>query len=106
VLRLDDTVTKANLGIVRSQLDAFMAREARLLAERDGNAALAFPQELIRRRDDETTNTAITGEEKLFQSRRTALTGQRALLQERILQSNEEIRGLVAQQAAKEGELA
>jgi HlyD family secretion protein len=105
VLRLDDTVTKANLGIVRSQLDAFMAREARLLAERDGNAALAFPQELIRRRDDETTNTAITGEEKLFQSRRTALTGQRALLQERILQSNEEIRGLVAQQAAKEGEL-
>ena len=73
VPRLDDTVTKANLGIVRSQLDAFMAREARLLAERDGNAALAFPQELIRRRDDETTNTAITGEEKLFESRRTAL---------------------------------
>jgi HlyD family secretion protein len=104
VLRLDDTVTRANLGIVRSQLD-LMAREARLLAERDGNAALAFPQELIRRRDDETTNTAITGEEKLFESRRTALTGQRALLQERILQSNEEIRGLVAQQAAKEGEL-
>jgi HlyD family secretion protein len=105
VMRLDDTVTKAKLGIVRSQLDAFVAREARLLAERDGAAAIAFPQELIRRRDDETTNKAIAGEEKLFESRRTALTGKRALLRERILQSNEEIRGLVAQQVGKENEL-
>ena len=31
VLRLDDTVTKATLGVVRSQLDELMAREARLL---------------------------------------------------------------------------
>jgi membrane fusion protein, type I secretion system len=106
VLRLDDTMTRANLGIVRSQLDAFMAREARLLAERDDAAAIAFPQDLIRRRDDETINKAIAGEEKLFDSRRTALAGQRAQLRERIVQSNEEIRGLLSQQAAKESELA
>src|SRR5207247_1964449 len=105
-LRLDDTMTRANLGIVRSQLDAFMAREARLLAERDDAAAIAFPQDLIRRRDDETINKAIAGEEKLFDSRRTALAGQRAQLRERIVQSNEEIRGLLSQQAAKESELA
>ena len=36
VMRLDDTVTRATLGVVRSQLDELMAREARLLAERDG----------------------------------------------------------------------
>jgi HlyD family secretion protein len=35
VMRLDDTVTRANLGVVRSQLDELMAREGRLLAERD-----------------------------------------------------------------------
>ncbi len=35
VLRLDDTVTRATLGVVRSQLDELTAREARLLAERD-----------------------------------------------------------------------
>src|SRR4029077_7914001 len=35
VLRLRDTVTRSTLGVVRSQLDELMAREARLLAERD-----------------------------------------------------------------------
>src|SRR5882757_1815315 len=35
LLRLDDTITKANFGIVRSQLDELLIREARLLAERD-----------------------------------------------------------------------
>jgi membrane fusion protein, type I secretion system len=105
VLRLDDTLTKANLGVVRSQLEGFMAREARLSAERDEAATITFPQELIRRRDDSSVTTAMAGEEKLFDSRRTALTGQRALLRERIAQSNEEIRGLLAQQAAKESEL-
>jgi len=40
----------------------------------------------------------------LFASRREARTGQRAQLRERISQSNEEIRGVSAQQAAKEME--
>ena len=43
VLRLDDTVTKATLGVVRSQLDELMAREARLLAERDDADVIVFP---------------------------------------------------------------
>ena len=42
VLRLDDTVTKATLGVVRSQLDELMAREARLLAERDDAESSCF----------------------------------------------------------------
>jgi membrane fusion protein, type I secretion system len=105
VLRLDDTVTKANLGVVRSQLDVFMVREARLLAERDDAPAIVFPQQLIARRGDESMTGAIAGEEKLFDSRRNARTGQHAQLRERIAQTNEEIRGLLAQQVAKESEL-
>jgi HlyD family secretion protein len=105
VLRLDDTVTKATLGVWRSQLDVFVAREARLLAERDDAPAIVFPQELLARRDDAAVASAIAGEEKLFDSRRKALTGQRAQLRERTAQTNEEIRGLVAQQEAKESEL-
>ena len=34
-MRLDDTVTRSTLGVVRSQLDELLAREARLIAERD-----------------------------------------------------------------------
>src|SRR5262245_36503692 len=105
VLRLDDTVTKASLGVWRSQLDVFLAREARLLAERDEAPAIVFSQELIARRHEASVASAIAGEEKLFDSRKTALTGQRAQLRERVAQTNEEIRGLVAQQEAKESEL-
>jgi HlyD family secretion protein len=104
VLRLDDTVTKATLGVVRSQLDELMARQARLTAERDDAEAIAFPAELTNRRDDATVATAVSGEERLFESRRTARTGQRSQLRERVAQMNEEIRGLAAQQAAKETE--
>ena len=46
VVRLDDTVTSSTLGVVRSQLDELMAREARLLAERDDAAAIVFPKQL------------------------------------------------------------
>jgi HlyD family secretion protein len=105
VLRLDDTVTRATLGVVRSQLDEFTARQARLLAERDGDDAIDFPAQLTSRRGDPSVATATAGEEKLFESRKTARTGQRAQLRERVAQMNEEIRGLSAQLAAKEKEL-
>ena len=105
VLRLDDTVTRSTLGVVRSQLDEFMAREARLLAERDDASAIVFPAQLTNRGDDTSATIAVAGEEKLFKSRRTARTGQRAQLRERIAQLNEEILGVTAQLAAKESEL-
>jgi HlyD family secretion protein len=105
VLRLDDTVTKSTLGVVRSQLDELMAREARLLAERDDASAIVFPAQLTSRGNDASATMAVAGEEKLFESRRAARTGQRAQLRERIAQLNEEIRGVTAQLAAKESEL-
>jgi HlyD family secretion protein len=105
VLRLDDTVTRSTLGVVRSQLDETLAREARLLTERDDADAIVFPARLTSRRDDPSVAMALAGEEKLFESRRTARAGQRSQLRERITQLNEEIRGLSAQLAAKENEL-
>jgi HlyD family secretion protein len=105
VVRLDDTVTRSTLGVVRSQLDEFTAREARLLAERDGTTSIQFPEYLTSRKSEKSVATAMTGEEKLFESRRNTRAGQRSQLRERVTQSNEEIRGLSAQQAAKEREV-
>jgi HlyD family secretion protein len=105
VVRLDDTLTKATLGIVRSQLEEFTAREARLLAERDDTTAIAFPDILIARRSEPTVAAAMAGEEKLFESRSNTRTGQKGLLRERIAQTQEEIRGLSAQLEGKEKEI-
>jgi HlyD family secretion protein len=105
VVRLDDTMPKANLGIIRSQLDEFGARRGRLVAEREGADEIVFAEELTNRMAEPAVAAAVTGEQKLFESRRKARTGQRAQLRERIAQIDEEIRGLSAQRKAKENEI-
>ena len=105
VVRLDDTVPRANLGVVRSQLDELTARQARLIAERDNTEMVSFPEELTGRGGETQVASAVSGEQKLFESRRQSRIGQRALLQERIAQITEEVRGLSAQRKAKDGEI-
>ena len=67
VVRLDDTVPRANLGIIRSQLDELMARHARLTAERDNAEIVSFPNELTARGGETQVAAAVTGEQKLFE---------------------------------------
>jgi membrane fusion protein, type I secretion system len=105
LMRLDDTLTRATLGVVQSQLDLYVAREARLMAERDGLPNIPVLQDATAGAKREIAEAAIAGERKLFQSRREGLEGQRAQLRERVAQTTEEIRGLVSQQQSKEGEI-
>jgi HlyD family secretion protein len=105
VVRLDDTVTRATQGVVRSQLDESGARQARLSAEREGADSITFPDELTVRMSETTVATAVHGEERLFEARREARAGQRAQLRERIAQSNQEVVGLTAQHEAKDKEI-
>ncbi len=106
VLRLDETVTRASLAMVAKQLDQFEARQARLVAERDGLPAIKFPDSLAARKDHPDVAEVMAGERSLFEARRTAMRGQRAQLAERVAQLREEIRGLEAQAAAKRKQTA
>ena len=106
VVRLDDTVTKANLAIVTKNLDAAMARGARLEAEQRGLDNIKFPRQLTDRADDPDVANVIASESKLFEVRVNGRTGQKAQLRERIRQLNEEIDGLSAQENAKSKEIA
>jgi HlyD family secretion protein len=106
VMRLDDTVTRATLGVVVSQLNELAAREARLLAEREDAEVVTFEKEFVdRAATDRGIGVAIAGEEKLFESRKRGRTGQRSQLRERIAQTQEEITGLLSQKKAKESEI-
>jgi HlyD family secretion protein len=106
VVRLDDTVTKANLAIVTKNLDAALARGARLEAEQRGLDKIKFPQQLIERAGDPDVVAVMASESKLFDVRVNGRTGQKAQLRERITQLNEEIAGLTAQATAKDQEIA
>ena len=106
VVRLDDTVTKANLAIVTKNLDGLLARAARLQAEQQGLDKVVFPALLLDRANDPDVKNVMASEAKLFEVRTTGRTGQKAQLRERITQLNEEIAGLLAQQQAKDQEIA
>jgi len=105
VLRLDATVTRANLAIVSKGLDELFARKARLEAERDGSDVVVFSDELRERAGDAAVARVIDGERKLFEIRREARIGQKEQLRRRIEQLDEEAGGYEAQQRAKAQEI-
>jgi HlyD family secretion protein len=105
VMRLDETVTRANLALISHQLDELAMREARLEAERDGKEGLEPPPALMPRRSEPGIAKIIAGEQGLFASRRQSRDGQKAQLKERIDQLGEEIAGISGQITAKSTEI-
>ena len=101
LIRLDETVTRANLAIVTKGLAGLYARKARLAAERDGADAVAVPKEFAGRLDDPEVADALASERRLFDLRRTARAGQKDQLRQQIVQLQEQISGVAAQQDAK-----
>ncbi|GJE18489.1 HlyD family type I secretion periplasmic adaptor subunit [Methylobacterium marchantiae] len=107
LIRLDETQTRANLDIILKALDEFAARRARDEAERDGASEIAFPPDLLARKDkDPSVAHLVDSETRLFQARVAGRNGQKAQLRERVSQLGEEIKGLTEQAAAKERETA
>ncbi|SCY29573.1 HlyD family type I secretion periplasmic adaptor subunit [Microvirga guangxiensis] len=101
LVRLDETLTRANLQVVSKQLDEFIGRQARLEAERDGASEIKVPDEFASRLKDPAVHKIISSEHTLFLARRAAKDAQKDQLKKRIAQSQDEITGLKAQQHAK-----
>ncbi|PCC97803.1 HlyD family type I secretion periplasmic adaptor subunit [Halopseudomonas pelagia] len=97
LLRLQDTQTKAELSIVRSKLVELAIRRARLLAERDGLAAIEFPSDL----NVEDSPDVFLGETRMFDGNRTSRESKKQQLELSVEQIKEEIKGLDAQRRSK-----
>jgi HlyD family secretion protein len=100
LIRLDDTKARTSLGALQGQLWDALAREARLVAERDGAAQPAYPEELTEHATEPAIATVIAGQNKIFQTRRTLEASKIELIHQRIAETHEEIVGLQAQEAA------
>jgi len=105
LILLDDTQARAAVDVYSKQYDELTAQEARLIAERDGAAAVQFPQALIARRAEPDVAAIIAGQTNLFKSRRTTLTGTVDVLRKKISQTQEQIVGLEGQAAAYKRQL-
>lgn len=104
LIRLDDTVTRANLTVVLNQLDELSAQRARLLAERDGTELIEFTPTV-----GAIVGTAPTVIEdsqiRLMDARRNSLRGRKQQLGEQIRQIEQQIAGLDAQRRATVSEI-
>ena len=105
LVRLDDTVTKANLQLITKQIDELSGRLARLKAERDSSGSVAFSAELAARSAEPDVAQILTGEQMLFESRVGTRAQQKEQLGERIAGLKQEIAGNTAQATAKAKEI-
>jgi HlyD family secretion protein len=105
LLRLDDTKARTSLAALQGQLWDARAREARLIAERDGAPSISFPADM-------TANTtpgvaaALAGQQQIFTTRHSLQQSKAAAIRERINQVNEEINGHKAEIVALEQRMA
>ncbi|MBL8565112.1 MAG: HlyD family type I secretion periplasmic adaptor subunit [Hyphomicrobiaceae bacterium] len=101
LVRLDETVTRANLQVIAKQMDELSIRGARLAAERDDASALTLSAALAERLSDRVVAAAVAGEQSLFSSRRRSNEAVESQLRERIEQFDQEAAALDSQRAAK-----
>jgi HlyD family type I secretion membrane fusion protein len=106
LVRLDEIQSSSNQDLLKSQLDALRALDARLSAEDKGAEAIAFPADLTARKDDARIALSLAGQQQIFASRRRATQDSIAVLDQRVSQTKSELRGHEAQLVAAEEQYA
>jgi HlyD family secretion protein len=102
---LDDTETRAELGILDALLIEELAKRGRLEAQRDDAAQIVFAPELEKRRSQPSVGKVMAGQEKLYAARVAAIKGKTDQLNQQIGQIAEQIEGITAQISAKERQI-
>ncbi|MCK1689007.1 HlyD family type I secretion periplasmic adaptor subunit [Bradyrhizobium sp. 145] len=101
LVRLDETQTKAELGVLKGQRAELEGRRARHLAEREGATAIRFDS---RFEHDPFTAEIARGEIRPFNENLAVREARRDQLSLQIAQFEEQVRGLTAQQEANANE--
>jgi len=105
IARLADAGAMALKGNLAGQRDAKLAELARLSAERDGLAAVAFPPALAARGDDAKVLEAIGRERARFDQRKKSLDGQLGILQAHVAELQAQRGGRVQLEQSKRRQL-
>jgi HlyD family secretion protein len=101
LVRLDDTRPRAALQVLQGQLWDAQAREARLLAERDGHTSIQYPEALLgAAANNRAVSDILAGQNKIFDTRRRLQDSRIDVIQQRKAQTEREIEGLRFQEGA------
>ena len=97
VLKLDATILNANLEAAETNYFENQALINRLLAEKTGQSSIFWSNALTRRRSNSRVALAMSGQEQLFQARKSALSGEINQYTQRIEQFRDEDSGLISE---------
>ena len=101
LLRLDDAQLCSELSVIDTQLVEVRARAARLVAEHDDAATVAFPKPLVEAATtDHSVFAQVKGQQTLSATRSARLDKEIEQIDERFLQAENQIDGVEAQLAA------
>ena len=89
---LKDVRVDASNELVRTQLDAEVAKMARLAAEQSWARRIDFPGELTSRKDDPRVAELLSRETTVFKARRAAYDSQVGLIRMQIKETEDEVR--------------
>ena len=99
LLILDGTEVKAQLEIIRGQYITLSAQMARLIAERDQQNQISFPDESARSVRSTYCRSKTGREPRYFIARKNAHQGEISVLNQRIGQLSSKINGLQGQRS-------
>jgi membrane fusion protein, epimerase transport system len=102
LLTLEDVQARAQLEQVRAQWIVSVAREARLIAQRDGLAKVVFPPSLMALAGDLRVGDAMRVQEQTFRARRLAQQGEMMLHERQITQLRQRGASLQEQRLIRE----
>jgi HlyD family secretion protein len=106
VARLDVTVTRAQVDMMRGQLLGTEAQMARLAAEAEWRTQVSFSAELVERAARTGDTDLLDRQSRIFTLRREAVASQVNLLEQRSRQVREEIEGTRAEIAALDKQIS
>ncbi|MGX5848280.1 HlyD family type I secretion periplasmic adaptor subunit [Mesorhizobium sp. PL10] len=105
LVRLDGVDASSDRDSVRGDLDALLANEARLLAQRDASGEIVFPPDLMVRRGEPAVAEAIAGQKRIFSDQAEVVKSQVEVWQQRIAQYQAQISALISQIDATERQI-
>lgn len=106
ILRLDDTVARAELAIISSKLNNLRALKTQFLAERDGKTDIVFDATFIAdAKENPDLHDLLLEQINLFHARKLALSQEQMQLETQIQQLRNQIEGLSAQLAATQSQI-
>ena len=94
LVKMNDTMLKAQAEITRSQYYTDLASRDRLTAERDAKSVITFSPELEKVKSDPRMSAAIASQTELFNSRRGAIGSEMAATDENIAGLRDQQHGL------------